>query len=366
MSSRLAEFILKNNVSGIQKTFRTMLEQHFSKALRKQVITENEDATPLEPQIINILITAAHESRSHNYKYETGLFSADFNLKSDVLEFIEFVNDYYWVRHYEVDMEINDSMTSIDMESLPDDAEGNFSVHVTIDSSIIRYPKGYVTEKTDIDTQTIMGADCQADCKKIVGDQKPIYLSPENFIGKPYDEDLEGKRLWSKMSQAQKDAAISRAKTVLLKSSPKEDATPMELRIWAALDASDKKKLIQSKGDNKDIIAKLKDMFEDTQFESDCNEDDYITEAAAKRTVVFRDGKKTTVMQCPPGHIYNAASKKCRKMSTTELKNRHKAGLKAARELKSQIPAISKKRNKTDKLRRKALKIHAMAKTSNQ
>lgn len=248
MSSRLAEFILKNNVSGIQKTFRTMLEQHLSNALRKQVITENEDATPLEPQIINILITAAHESNSHNYKYETGLFSADFNLKSDVLEFIEFVNDYYWVRHYEVDMEINDSMTSIDMESLPDDAEGNFSVHVTIDSSIIRYPKGYVTEKTDID----------------------------------------------------------------------------------------------------------------------CNEDDYITEAAAKRTVVFRDGKKTTVMQCPPGHIYNAASKKCRKMSTTELKNRHKAGLKAARELKSQIPAISKKRNKTDKLRRKALKIHAMAKTTNQ
>ncbi len=239
----LKNHILTHNVVGMQKSIQALLEKHFNRAIRRMPMLEDVDTENVEPQVISSLIRYAHENKSPSYSYESGLFSADFTSKADLTSFMEIIHDYYWVRHYEVDMEVTDDMTSLDLESLPDDAEGNFTIHVEIDSSIVQYPCGYVDEERQVINEKAATSSPQADC--------------------------------------------------------------------------------------------------------DDDDSDYITETAAKKRVVIRDGKKTTEMQCPKGTIFNPKTKQCRKMKSAEIKNRHLAGLRTARANKSQMKAITVKRNRS-------------------
>lgn len=410
----LKNHILTHNVVGMQKSIQALLEKHFNRAIRRMPMLEDVDTENVEPQVISSLIRYAHENKSPSYSYESGLFSADFTSKADLTSFMEIIHDYYWVRHYEVDMEVTDDMTSLDLESLPDDAEGNFTIHVEIDSSIVQYPCGYVDEDrqvinekstTDLHHKTLIGygrtspqADCRVACAQRIVTANPfrdrrelqpqidkcgkdtcsdlpstsnerIYLSAKNFIGFPPIGDMEGQSIWKKMTPEQRDASKAHAIKAGLTYRPHPDTGDIkDHRIWTALPVATRNKIMKDKIDAgqsiydatpiekkslmKRIALLLKTPLTECDDEPDCDCEDnadsnYITETAAKKRVVIRDGKKTTEMQCPKGTIFNPDTKQCRKMKPAEIKNRHLAGLRTARANKNQMKAINVKRNRS-------------------
>ena len=81
-------------------------------------------------------------------------------------------------------------------------------------------------------------------------------------------------------------------------------------------------------------------------------EEQYLIPEGGEWKIVFRGGKKKKKLFCKPG--MKAVGKRCKKMGSTERRNRLKALKIAARKAKSKMTRIMKKRRKAMKKRKSA------------
>ena len=75
-------------------------------------------------------------------------------------------------------------------------------------------------------------------------------------------------------------------------------------------------------------------------------------EAAPKKKIVIRAGKRVVKMVCAKNFKYDPKKKQCVKMKSSEIVSRRKASLKAAKKRAAKSAQIAKKRAKSLKLKK--------------
>lgn len=136
------------------KEKKSMSEESDPDDLRNTLFQSEEDKADAEAHAIADLQKTAVDNQSvGGFNYHEGVFAFQFKTKKNVTDFCEFLDSYYWVREYEVYMDMNNDGTFTEDELLadlyneiPDDLYTTFQVIVSIDSSIVQYDPQHETE----------------------------------------------------------------------------------------------------------------------------------------------------------------------------------------------------------------------------
>ena len=109
--------------------------------------------------------------------------------------------------------------------------------------------------------------------------------------------------------------------------------------------------ILEAKGDDdsdSDVIE-----YDDDDEEDDDDEDGELDEAAAKRKILFRKGKRVVKKKCPKGFkIVNGT--RCKRITGAEKITKSRAAKKAARKRKSKTAQSNRRRAQTNRRRRSA------------